>query len=240
MTGTKYIIVGTEVDQPLAWLHKDGTITAKKGSDGEPLNVEFIGRLMVELSARGKKGVTTAELDALEEQVRHALIVQDFSTQSGSATLSDAERDEILASTKVRIEFEDRRPRKTKADKNTRILVVPSDETLGVTDAILRAEGKAQGFRPPLSYELDHALMLASMKTEILEMVREFAGKQEPGWTSALQAALESHVEQAIDQRSIFKDGSGRPAKDIKNDIMASPLRAFHRSVGIYATNMCR
>lgn len=239
MTATQYIIVGTEVDQPQAWLHKDGTITATQGSDGEPLNVEFIGRLMVELSARGKGGVSKSELKALEDQVRHALVVQDFSTHSGSATLDDAAREAILKNTSVRIEFEGRRRRK-KGDRNTRILVVPSDETLGITDAMLRAQGQAQGFRPPLSYELDHALMLASMKSEILEMVREFAGKQESGWTAALQAALETHMEQAIDQRSIFKDGSGRPAKDIKNEIMASPLRAFHRSVGIYATNMCR
>lgn len=239
MTGMNYIIVGTEVDQPQAWLHKDGTITARQGRDGEPLNVEFIGRLMVELSARGKGDVSKSELAALEEQVRQALIVQDFSTHSGSAAMTDKERDEILKHTKVRIEFEDRRRRK-KGDRNTRILVVPSDETLGITDALLRSQGQAQGFRPPLSYELDHALMLASMKTEILEMVREFAGKQEPGWTSALQAALEAHMEQAIEQRSVFKDGNGQPAKDIKNQIMSSPLRAFHRSVGIYATNMCR
>ncbi|UFM64805.1 hypothetical protein LOS78_14100 [Paracoccus sp. MA] len=75
MTGTKrkYIIVGAEVDQPEAWLHKDGSISPRKGSDGEPLNVEYIGRLMVELSQRGKAGVPKAELDALEERVKRAL-----------------------------------------------------------------------------------------------------------------------------------------------------------------------
>lgn len=241
MTGTtKYIIIGAEVDQAEAYLHKDGTITAKKGSDGEALNVEFIGRLMVELSQRGKSGVSKAELEALEERVKHALVVQDFSTQSGGATLTEAERAHILDSTTVRIEFETRRRGKKKPDRNTRVLVVPSDETLEITDAALRAQGAADGFRPPLSYELDRALMLASMKTEILEMVREFAGENPAGWTSALQAALEDHMEKAIASRSRFKDGAGQPAKDVKNEIMTSPLRAFHRSVGIYATNMCR
>ena len=240
MTATKYVIVGAEVDQPQAYLHKDGSITATKGSDGEPLNVEFIGRLMVDLSARGKANVPKAELDALEEQIKHALMVQDFSTQSGGASLSDAAREQIVKNTTVRIEFESRRRGKKKGDRNSRILVVPSDETLGITDAMLRAQGHADGFRPPLSYELDRALMLASMKTEILEMVREFAGNAPPEWTSAMQAALETHMEKAIRQRSTFKDGSGQPAKDIKNEIMTSPLRAFLRSVGIYATNMCR
>lgn len=237
---TKYIIVGTEVDQPQAWLHPDGTITADKGADGEPLNVEFIGRLMVDLSQRGPSGVTKDQLKALEEQVRQALIVQDFSTQSGGASLSDADRAAILNGTRVRILFESRRRGRSKPDRNTRVLVVPSDETLGITDALLRAQGHADGFRPPLSYELDRALMLASMKSEILEMVREFAANPPPGWTTALQAALEQHIEATIRDRSTFKDGNGQPADDIKNQIMASPLRAFHRSVGIYATNMCR
>ncbi|MFT4015200.1 MAG: hypothetical protein QM682_17790 [Paracoccus sp. (in: a-proteobacteria)] len=240
MTGTKYIIIGAEVDQPGAWLHKDGTISTKKGADGEALNVEFIGRLMVDLSARGKANVPKAELAALEAQVKHALMVQDFSTQSGDAVLTEVERDLILANTSVRIEFETRRRSKRKPDRNTRVLVVPSDETLGITDALLRAQGQAEGFRPPLSYELDHALMLASMRDEILEIVREFAGKKPDGWTPALQAALETHVDKAIRDRSVFKDPNGKPARDIKNEIMASPLRAFHRSVGIYATNMCR
>ncbi|WP_199260330.1 hypothetical protein [Paracoccus binzhouensis] len=236
----KYIIIGAEVDQAEAFLHKDGSISARKGRDGEPLNVEFIGRLMVELSQRGKAAVPKAELDALEERVKNALIVQDFSTQSGEAALSDAEREAILENTTVRIEFESRRRGRRKPDRNTRILVVPSDETLGIADAMLRAQGESEGFRPPLSYELDRALMLASLKTEILEMVREFAARAHPDWSSDLQAALESHMEEAIRDRSLFKDPAGQPARDVKNEIMASPLRAFHRSVGIYATNMCR
>ena len=237
---SKYIIVGAEVDQPGGWLHADGSIDDRKGGDGEALNVEYIGRLMVDLSARGKARVPKAELDALEQRIRHALTVLDFSTHSGAAELSEAERDRILDNTTVRIEFESRRRGKRKPDRNTRVLVVPSDETLGITDAMLRAQGQAEGFRPPLSYELDRALMLASMKDEILEMVREFAGKNPAGWTGALQADLEAHVEDAIRQRCLFKDEAGRPARDVKNEIMSDPLRAFHRSVGIYATNMCR
>ena len=136
MTGNKYIIIGAEVDQAEAFLHDDGSITDKKGADGVPLNVEFIGRLMVELSQRGKSGVPRAELEAHEDRVRRALVVQDFSTQSGGAALSDAEREAILAGTTVRIEFESRRRGSKKPDRNTRILVVPSDETLAITDKL--------------------------------------------------------------------------------------------------------
>ncbi|UXU76554.1 MULTISPECIES: hypothetical protein [unclassified Paracoccus (in: a-proteobacteria)] len=236
----KYIVVGCEVDQAEHWLHPDGRIDRDPGSDGQALNVEYIGRLMVELSARGKAGVSPAELRELENRVKHALNVQDFSALTGDAPLTEAERQEILANTTVRIEFESRRPGKHKPDRNIRILVVPSDETLGVTDAMLRAQGQAQGFRPPLSYELDQALILASLRDEILEMVAEFAADPPTGWTAELQQALTAHMERAIAERSQFKDAAGQPAQDVKNQILSSPLRAFHRSVGIYATNMCR
>lgn len=240
MSDSKYVIVGSEVDQAEYYLHDDGCIDKDKGADGQPLNVEYIGRLMVDLSKRGAGNVDEAELERYQEQIKHALMVQDFSVQSGDASLSDAERDDILKRTSVRIEFETRDRHDHGADMNSRILVVPSDQTLEITDALLRATGEAEGFRPPLSYELDKALMLASLKAEIVEIVREFAAKGAEGWTQQLQDALEAHVSEAVAQRSIFKDASGAPAEDVKNEIMKSPLRAFYRSVGIYATNMCR
>lgn len=237
---SKYVIVGTEVDQAEYYLHGDGSIDTQKGQDGQPLNVEFIGKLMVELSKRGSKGVPSSELRVLEDQIRHALMVQDFSVQTGDATLTESQRAEILDRTNVEIEFESRRRYSTTGDRNTRILVVPSDETLEITDTLLKAQGHADGFRPPLSYELDRALMLASMKGDILQMVREFAARQAPGWTQALQDALEQHMQDTLDDHTIFKDAGGAAADDVKNEIMKSPLRAFYRSVGIYATNMCR
>lgn len=237
---SKYVIVGTEVDQAEYYLHGDGSIDTQKGQDGQPLNVEFIGKLMVELSKRGSKGVPSSELRVLEDQIRHALMVQDFSVQTGDATLTETQRAEILDRTNVEIEFESRRRYSTAGDRNTRILVVPSDETLEITDTLLKAQGHADGFRPPLSYELDRALMLASMKGDILQMVREFAARQAPGWTQALQDALEQHMQDTLDDHTIFKDAGGAAADDVKNEIMKSPLRAFYRSVGIYATNMCR
>ncbi|WP_299841153.1 hypothetical protein [uncultured Paracoccus sp.] len=240
MSGNQYVIVGSEVDQAAFYLHGDGSIDDQKGGDGQPLNVEFIGKLMVRLSKLGPGGLPPAELDKLEDQVRHALMVQDFSVQSGGAALSDDERAAILDNTDVRIEFERRKRRQKKPDRNTRILVVPSDQTLEITDKQLQDQGSSDGFRPPLSYELDRALMLASMKDEILQMTREFAAKAEPGWTQALQDALETHMAETLKARGVFNDGGGGAADDVKNEIMKSPLRAFYRSVGIYATNMCR
>lgn len=236
----RYIIVGAEVDQAERWLHTDGTIDNEQRDDGQALNVEFIGRLMVALSKRGKNNVPKAELEKLEQQIRAAMSVTDFSGQGDGTVMDDASRDKILDRTTVRIEFETRRPSKKGNDRNTRILVVPSDETLEVTEAMLQAQGTANGFRPPLSYELDKSLMLASLKSEILSMTREFAARSPAGWTATLQAELETHMESALAERTMFKDASGAPADDVKNQIMASPLRAFHRSVGIYATNMCR
>lgn len=244
MSNNKYVIVGSEVDQAAYYLHDDGTIDDQKGTDGQPLNVEFIGKLMVELSKRGKKGVSRTELNKLENQVRHALMVQDFSVQNGGAELTEAERADLLDRTDVEIEFETRRRFSTAGDRNTRILVVPSDETLEITDALLKAQGNAEGFRPPLSYELDKALMMASLQRDILEIVREFAPKAKAAfpqqWTQQIQTALEKHVVDTLKDRCIFKDSGGQPAQDVKNEIMASPIRAFYRSVGIYATNMCR
>jgi hypothetical protein len=239
MSDRQYVIVGSEVDQAAFFLHDDGSIDATKGGDGQPLNVEFIGRLMVRLSSLGPGNLPPAELDRLEEQIRHALTVQDFSVQNGGAALTDAERAEILENTEVRIEFE-RRRRQKKADRNTRILVVPSDETLEITAKLLTDKGKADGFRPPLSYELDRALMLASLKDDILQMIREFTAKGHPDWTQSLRDALEAHMAETLAGRGVFADGGGGAADDVKNEIMKSPLRAFHRSVGIYATNMCR
>lgn len=237
MSPTKYVIVGTEVDQAEYFLHPDGKIDRKKGSDGKPLTVEFIGKLMVRLSKLGKAGVPAAELKKYEDQVRHAMMVQDFSVSEGSAPLSDAERDAILAGTEVQIQFETRKHNGA-SDHNKRILVVPSDETLEVSEAILKANAPREGFRPPLSYELDHALMLASFQDEILQLIANFPGHA--GWTPQLRKALEQHIQQGIEDMTTVKTANGQAAKDVKNEIMKSPVRAFYRSVGIYATNMCR
>lgn len=240
MSDKNYIVVGAEVDQARYFLHDDGSIDAEARTDGQPLNVEFIGRMMVDLSRRGADAVPPEELDRCKSLLRHAMVVQDFSVQNGAAVLTDQERSAILDGTTVRIDFETRDRAEDGADRNTRILVVPSDRTLEIADDLLRARGEMRGFRPPLSYELDKALMMASLKGDLIEIIREYAEKAGPDWTQEDQDALEAHVTDAIDERSRFHDVAGDAADDVKNRILTSPLRAFHRSVGIYATNMCR
>lgn len=239
MGESKYVIVGNEVDQAEYFLHDDGRIDREQGDDGQALNVEFVGKMMVDLSRRGPEKVSKAELMELADQVKYAMTVQDFSARIGHAPLSDSERQQILDRTHVEIVFEPRYRLHKHADRNVRLLIVPCDETLDVADKLLRAEGDSKGFRPPLSYEIDKALMMASLKSELVEIAREFAAKAVPGWTADMQDALEKHMEDAIDARSIFRNAEGEE-DDVKNEIMNSPIRAFHRSVGIYATNACR
>ncbi|MFV0299272.1 MAG: hypothetical protein ACK5IP_00005 [Paracoccus sp. (in: a-proteobacteria)] len=240
MSGSKYVIVGNEVDQAEYFLHDDGSIDDQKGDDGQPLNVEFVGKLMVDLSRRGPDKVSEAELLELGDQVKYALTVQDFSERTGGSPLTDAEKAQIMARTTVKIVFEPRYRVKHRPDRNLRLLIVPCDETLEVADHLIRSQGDSRGFRPPLSYEIDKALILASLEREIVDMVREFGTKQLPGWTQSLQDELEKHVKNEIKERSEFRDAGGNLADDVKNEIMTSPIRAFHRSVGIYATNACR
>jgi hypothetical protein len=168
--------------------------------------------------------------------------VQDFSAQTGiGGPLSARQQQEILGNTTVEIVFETRQRRDGQPDRNKRILVIPCDETLEVTEAILQQHGETTGFRPPLSYELDKALMLSSLADEIMRMVQAFATNPPAGWTAGIQDALETHMEAALRERTVFLDQAGGFVRDdVKNQIMASPLRSFHRSVGIYATNMCR
>lgn len=240
MSDSKYVIVGSEVDQAEYFLHYDGRIDRDKGADGQPLNVEFVGKLMVDLSRRGPENVSEAELMELEDQLKYALTVQDFSVRTGNAPLSDSERQQILDRTRVKIQFEPRYRLDGHADRNIRLLIVPCDETLDVADKLIRSQGDSKGFRPPLSYEMDKALLMASLKSELVEIAREFAAKGVPGWTQDMQAALETHMSDAVDARCTFRDPTGAPLDDVKNEIMGSPVRAFHRSVGIYATNACR
>lgn len=212
-----YIIVGAEVD-------------------AQAENVETIGKLMVTLSKSGKPA--GAVLKQHEETVRQCLVVHDRAVQTGAAPLTTAETADILKKTKVQITFEDRTHAAGASDVNTRALVVPCDRTLELKEQTLAAGGT--GFVPPLSYPLDEQLMWSAHKAEILAMIRGFASEGVTGWTPALQTALEAYVADRLHSKIYVLDGAGGIAVDVKNDIVGSPLRAFYRSVGIYATNMCR
>ncbi len=240
MAAVKYVIVGAEVDETTRYLKPDpeGTITPTAGPGHVPLNVEFIGALMVKLSQLGKAAVPAADLVKYEAQVKNALCVKALGAPDNR--LTPQKKQEILDNTTVSIEFETRSAPVDAAvpDVNKRILVVPSDDTLKLKEAGLRAENGRPGFDPPLSYSLDRKLMLASLEKTIVEIFNAFA--PQPALTPEVKAAFKAHVAAEIKRRNTVLVGEGGLADSVLNEIMNSPVRAFHRSVGIYATNMCR
>lgn len=237
-TPVDYVIVGADVDEATHFLLPDGSISDQPGPDAQPLDVEFIGRLMVDLSRAGADQVTAADLATHEERIRHALRVRDLPGPDGRE-LSEAQKAAILAATRVQIQFETREAGDG-TDANARVLVVPACRTLEVPHEALSGAEPGPGFAPPLTYDLDRALMLAAMAGELREIVAGFAATNPPGWTPELQAALGAHLDAEIAARSQFREPDGTPAQDARNAILQSPVRAFHRAVGIYATNMCR
>ncbi len=237
MANVNYVIVGAEVDEAKQYVRPDGTVTATSGPGHVPLNVEFIGALMVKLSQLGQAAVPAADLARYEAQVKNALRVKALGGP-GSPQLTPVEEQAILDKTTVSIEFESRSKTPGATDQNKRILVVPSDDTLKLKEAELLAENGGAGFDPPLSYDLDRKLMLASLAGTIVEIFDAFA--PQPALTPEVKAAFKAHVAAEIKRRTTVLDGAGAPADSVLNQIMNSPVRAFHRSVGIYATNMCR
>jgi hypothetical protein len=238
MTAIDYVIVGAEVDQARRFLLPNGQISGTEEPGAKPLNVEFIGELMVRLSKLGKAGVTPAEMDKFTDQVKSALQVSEIGGPDGPR-LSEEEMQAILDNTTVSIAFETRLEAAGQTDRNTRMLTVPSDNTLAIEAASLQATSDV-GFRPPLTYPLDQALMLASLSDIILGIIDRFGLQAVPGWTADLQTKLKDHINNEIKNITPVVNGAGDAANSVLNEIMQSPLRAFHRSVGIYATNMCR
>jgi|GEM_PF-5959637 len=232
MASTGYIIVGAEVEANTHFLQPNGTISTRRSNT--PLDVEYIGRLMVELSEKKESGVTATQLAKHAEEVRYALQVVETDT---NATMSAAEKAAIIGKTMVRIVFEKRNPA---TDTNERILTIPADGTLGEKSAELAARPNGKGFNPPLSYQLDEALTLASVKRRIMTMVDGFANVGATGWNPDVQAALKKHMADQIDAATTFARQPGAAGTSAKAAIMTTPVRAFHRAVGIYGTNMCR
>lgn len=235
MPNQNYVIVGRDVDSPGFWRKPDGTPSEVDGPGFVPLNVEFVGELMVKLSKLGPDGVTPSDLADFENQVKHALSVEDFSATAGGAALTPQDKADILNNTTVEIKFETRDVASGPVDINTRILVVPADHTLELQELQLQ-DNLAVGFRPALTYDLDRALTLANFKMVILGMVQRFEDTNAAGWTADLQAALEAHMDGELDNAVANAAGPSAAA----NAILQSPKKDFHRSVGIYATNMCR
>lgn len=242
-TVADYVIIGAEVGMARKALLGDQIVDAGT-KDAIPLDVEFIGRLMVELSRRGPENVTALQRAAHEAQVKAAMMLQPLTTTSTAPPLTPAEKEAILEATRVEIRFEQREDKNAGgpgAEVNTRILVVPADRTLGLKQDELEMLAEAPGFQPPLSYELDHALMVSFFANRLEQLIASFHPDPVAGWTEALKTALLTHLRAWIADQTLPVNAAGEPAlEDARALILSSPVRSFHRSVGIYATNMCR
>ena len=253
MPDKNYVVVGAPVDQPrcvlvvpdvgtpeiqdldgntLTQLHPDPSLAAVLGSG--PLTVESIGKLMVHMSEHPDVSDEIAE-----NRVKIVKAALAFLPKQGQ--FSDAQRDAILEATEVQIVYETRE-KVQGTDRNVRILVVPSDHTLAAGEAeILQGLTGPEG-DPPLAYPLDRYLMLSARRQQIEAIIRGYF--QKPGVSDdvlAIEDDLIAYVDAEIENAILTKTPSGDvDPDDIKNQILTTPVRAFHRAVGIYATNMCR
>ena len=223
MTTNEYIIVGRDVGEAKFHLVGDNIIAADENPGGTPLDVIYIGKLIGDMSERTGKRRKASK----KEKKLIRLCMRADSIPSGM--LSEAQEQEILDNTKIKVRFEKRKPGGTITDdKNTRILVVPSDGTLkaGLDELQMPVVGKP--FEPPLTYPIDKNLMLSWMLNGIIEKVVNVESPAEldsMNWHQTRKHFADSIEAQLIQQADEDK---------------VSQIAAFHRAVGIYVTNMCR
>lgn len=258
MTEASYIIVGADVGDALNRIDfgKDGigVITSLAGSfPGEgnemarlepdtqlaavigngPLTVESIGRLMVHMSEN--RSPSDAQLMNYQKIVGYSLMVLE---RPKRGKLSEADKATLLASTEIAIEFESREAMQGVSDKNIRVLVVPADGTL--LEGQTATSAMEPPYLPPLSYELDTILMLSFLRKRVSKMLTEFDGSQIAEWETNILPALLRHSETWINENTYNLVNGQSDPNDEFNKILDAPVRAYHRAVGIYGTNMCR
>lgn len=223
MTSNEYIIVGRDVGEAKFHLVGDNIIAADQNPGGTPLDVVFIGKLIGEMSERTRKKRKASK----KEKKLIKLSMRADSIPPGM--LSEAQEDEILDNTKIKVRFEKRKPGKTISDdKNTRVMVVPADGTLkaGLDELQMPAIGKP--FEPPLTYPIDKNLMLAWMQDAIIEVVVNVDAPEDVADMNWHQ--IRKHFADEIEAR----------LSKIADEDKVGQIAAFHRAVGIYVTNMCR
>lgn len=223
MASVDYIIVGRDIGQ--ARYHKVGDEYLEASTDpgGTPMDVVQIGKLIARMSERQSpnRKPTADEL----EQIRRCLTVETI--PPNQFTLN--EKEAILNRTTVKVLFEERQEGPTQtADTNTRYLVIPADGTIQTALDKLAMPSAGNAFEPPLTYPIDEKLMLGYLTDQITEMVvaaEKPADLDHMDWTG-IRKYLADHLE---DRLSKFSQNA-----------MVDQLTAYHRAVGIYATNMCR
>lgn len=223
MTEQEYIIVGRDVGEAKFHIVGGNILAAEDNPGGTPLDVVYIGKLIGEMSER-----TGADRVASEDEIKlMRLCMRAESLPAGE--LDEKAEDALIENTEITVMFESRSPGDCILDdKNTRVLVVPSDGTLktGLEQLEMPVVGKP--FEPPLTYPIDKNLMLSWMLDGIIEQVVNVESPEDLEGMSWHQ--IRKHFADEIEAQLI---------KEADED-KVSQIAAFHRAVGIYVTNMCR
>ncbi len=241
----KYIIVGRKVDGGgTKFLHNDGSVTtdpAKAGAAGRALDVEFIGKTVVELSRRGPLDENSLEYQKVAEVLRQAMAILPMDS---THDLNDPEIERIHDNIQVKLVWDQRVKKTDEADANTRTLVVPVQDTLAEREDYFSTQINQPGFEPPLTYTLDQ-LMIKHFFDRILDEAMNEAQTAGTDLPDAAKQAIKTRVNAQWSQKtSIFEDLGSEdeeedPTRKSMARILTSPVSAFHRAVGIYITNMC-
>jgi len=223
MTSDDYIIIGRDIGQAKFHLVGGNVLPAAPNPGGTPLDVVYIGKLIGEMSERTgeNRKATAAEIELIR------LCMRAESIPAGQ--LDEQKEEALLRNTKIEVMFESRTPGECiHEDKNTRIMVVPSDGTLkaGLDDLQMPVVGKP--FEPPLTYPVDKNLMLSWLLDGIIELVVNVDSPEAPEAMNWHQ--IRKHFADSIEARLVEQ----------ASEDTVSQVAAFHRAVGIYVTNMCR
>jgi len=223
MTEKEYIIVGRDVGEAKFHLVGDNIIAASENPGGTPLDVIYIGKLIGEMSER-----TGDNRTATDDEIKlMRMCMRAESIPPGE--LDEMTENALVKNTDIQVIFETREPGDCiHEDKNTRVLVVPSDGTLkaGLDQLEMPVVGKP--FQPPLTYPIDENLMLSWMLDGIIEKIVGVASPDDFEGMNWHQ--IRKHFADEIEAQLI---------KEADED-KVSQISAFHRAVGIYVTNMCR
>ncbi|OIQ35803.1 MAG: hypothetical protein BM559_01445 [Roseobacter sp. MedPE-SWchi] len=241
-----YIIVGRKVDGGGAkYLHSDGDINAdptKDGAPGKALDVEFIGKTVVELSRGGPLDEDTPAYQEATELLRQSMAVVPMDQMHD---LNDPMITKIHDKFRLRLQWDERSPdAEDGVDVNTRTLVIPVQDTLAEREAYFSSQANQPGYEPPLTYTLD-LLMMKHFYDGLLDKALSEVQTAGVALTDETKAAIKAQVNANwADSTAINNDLSSEeeeedPTRKSMARILSSPVSAFHRAVGIYITNMC-
>ena len=230
-----YTIVGRKIDQgKTRYLHSDGSIDQnpnKNGATGTALTVEFIGKKIIELSQNAHLERGSPEYLKVTEQLRNALVVKGPFNHDPN----DPKLEELLDDVTVELNYDERTP----LDKNVRTLVIPAKDTLAYRETYFKEKDQIPGYEPPLTYELDRLMMRLYFNRLIKELVTEFTGTDGQPLSQADQNKMAEDVDKKLGSYDeLLADAEDETELSMVR-VLASPVAAFHRAIGIYITEMC-